>query len=280
MFKDHIIEQKLTKNGYVVIDAHLETEVSQLLSYINENFNLSSSDFYYSLLSNSYEKNIELQKVIRTILNNFYRSFFEDHRILTPSFLSKPANTPAELLLHQDWCYTDEQIFSAYNIWIPLDDVTESNGAMVFLPGSHAWFDNLRSTTLPTARISSSYFLRHGIKAITMKKGQALVFHPAAFHGSCPNLSAQSRIVVTSTVMPKDAPFLYYQRSNSSPNEVSVLHLDDEAFLRDLNSLAMNLNPDYPEIKRIKYAYSTINEDDLKARFHADNLIYLENNPL
>ncbi len=279
MFKDPAIEQELTKNGYVVLDAHLEREVAQLLTYINENFNLSGPDFYYSLLSNSYQKNTELQKVIRAVLHDFYERFFEDHRILTPSFLSKPANTPAELLLHQDWCYTDEHVFSAYNIWIPLDDVTETNGAMVFLPESHSWFDNLRSTTLPTARISSSYFLSQGIKVISMKKGQALIFHPAAFHGSCPNLSAQSRIVVTSTVMPKDASFLYFQQS-SSPDEVSVLHLDDEAFLRDLNPLAMGLKTDYPEIKRIKYTHKTITEDDLKTKFHAHSLIYEKDKPL
>jgi ectoine hydroxylase-related dioxygenase (phytanoyl-CoA dioxygenase family) len=262
MLKDAAIQSILSLEGYAVLDTNLSEQIDQLQIYIDKNFKLSGIDFYYSLMSNSYEANIILRNVIRELLKDFYERFFENYRTPTESFLTKPANTTQELLLHQDWCYTDEHIHTAYNIWIPLNDVKEGNGAMIVLPGSHLWFDNLRSTALTTARISSEYFLKHGAKALPMKKGQALIFHPALFHGSFPNLSPHPRTIVTCNIMPKDALFVYFHKEEND-NEVKMLHLDDDAFLRDLNALALGNANGFQEIRQIEYKYRLITEADL-----------------
>jgi ectoine hydroxylase-related dioxygenase (phytanoyl-CoA dioxygenase family) len=254
MLKDLVIQENLDRDGYAVLE-------TGLIEQLDVNFKLSASDFYYSLLSNSYEDNIVLQRVISEALYSFYEKYFENYRTTTESFLAKPANTTTELLLHQDWCYTDEKIYSAYNLWIPLSDVTESNGAMIFLPGSHLWFDNIRSATLPTARINSKYFMDQGAKAVPLKKGQAIIFHPAVFHGSFPNMSAQNRVVVTVNMMSDNAPFLYFQRDKDG--EANVIQLDDDAFLRSLNTLAIGDVTGFPQIDTMKYNHKLISETDL-----------------
>lgn len=271
MFKNATIQQNLLQNGFAVIDANLLNEVNELQKYIAEHFQFSGTDFYYSLLANTFEQNKVLQNSIKTILNNFYETQFTDYRTITESFLAKPANTSNELLLHQDWNYTDEEKFSAYNIWIPLSDVTEENGTLFFLKGSHLWFNNLRSATLPTARISMSNFSSSKIEAVNVKKGQALLFHPAVFHGSYPNHSLQNRIVITATLLSQHAPFLYYQQSDL-PNEVKVFQLNDDAFLKDLKTIAVCGNPDAIEINRLKYSHQIISEAELKEKLLAQSL--------
>ena len=271
MFKNPSIEQNLLQNGFAVIDANLLNEVDDLQDYIAAHFQFKGNDFYYSLLANTFEQNKVLQNSIRKILNNFYETQFTDYRTITESFLAKPANTSDELLLHQDWNYTDEKNFSAYNIWIPLTDVTKENGTLFFLKGSHLWFNNLRSATLPTARISMNNFSSAQIEMIIVKKGQALLFHPAVFHGSYPNHSSQNRIVVTSTLLPQEAPFLYYQKSETS-NEVKVFQLNDDTFLKDLKTIAVGGNPGAPEINRLKYSHQVITDAELKGKLLTQSL--------
>lgn len=52
--------------------------------------------------------------------------------------INKPANDGRETPWHQDEAYWDPSLFyESLSIWIPLQDVDESNGCMQFLPRSH-----------------------------------------------------------------------------------------------------------------------------------------------
>ncbi len=265
MFKDPKILNQINQLGFVLIDAKMIHETDKLNSFLIDNFRFQTPDFYYSLLENNFSQNKVIGNTLSEVLNQFYQNFFTEIKILNQSFLSKPANSKEELLLHQDWCYTDNKKYSSYNIWIPLTDTTEKNGAMFFIPGSHLWFDNIISASLPTARISTSKFPSSKIHSVSVKKGQVLIFHPAVFHGSFPNFSEKNRIVVTSTILQKNAPFLYFHQSEIK-DEVRVFSLEEDAFLKDLKSLAMGGAPTSKEIKRIKYLHSIITEQELKLK--------------
>lgn len=265
IFKNPDLQHSITENGFVVIDANLNREVDQLHAYISNHFKFPSSNFYYSLLENSFEQNKRLQSIFKEILGDFYETHFSDYRTRTESFLAKPRNTNEELLLHQDWCYTDEKNHIAYNIWIPLQDVTQTNGAMFFLPGSHLWFNNLRSGSLLTGRIRTLDLPKHQIQAIPLKKGQAIIFHPAVFHGSYPNFSNQNRLIATATLFQKDSPFLYYHQSETK-NEVSVFRLADDAFLKELPILAIGGKPDCVETYRQNYNHHIITANELNSK--------------
>ena len=162
------------------------------------------------------------------------------------------------MLLHQDWNYTNESKFNAYNVWIPLSDVKEENGAMLFIPGSHLWFQNFRSGSLSTSRLSYQLFPQELIKKVEVQKGQAVIFHPAVFHGSFPNHTDTNRIIVTATAFEKDAPFLYYQRSSES--ETEVYQLEDERFIKNLDSLTKGIAPESGFVEQINYKHVMITE--------------------
>lgn len=276
MFKNPDIQRAASQDGFAVIDANLHKEVEQLYAYISNHFKFTATDFYYSLMANTYETNKVIQKALLEILHNFFETHFTGHKILNASFLAKPADTKQEFLLHQDWCYTDEKNYNAYNIWIPLTDVNEENGAMFFLPGSHLWFENYRSGSLHSSRITSADDLKPYIQTIPLKKGQVILFNPAVFHGSHPNLSNQNRLVVTSTILPQQAPFLYFQKSETE-NEASVFNVEGDAFLKDLEKLAFGGKPTSPEVKRLIYIHSPITKSELTAKAMTNNkpLYYL-----
>jgi hypothetical protein len=262
MLQDHTLDNQLKRDGFILLNANINTEVNELEGYIKQNFEAPKSGFYYSLLNNDYQKNKALSDFIIQTIHSFVEHTLSHYRLLTGSFLVKVANNPEELFLHQDWNYTDEELYETYNVWIPLTDVTEENGALFFLPGSHLWFKNQRSGSLPSARISHSHFPRSAVQIVNVKRGQVVLFDPAVFHGSMPNHSKQNRTIVTATAFSKDAPFWYYHLDKEKQN-IQVYHLEDEAFLKELEPLAMGGIPNAKEINIIPYEKKALTAEDL-----------------
>jgi hypothetical protein len=257
MIKDCQINEALFKNGYAIIGRIDQETLAQLSSYVHTQKLNHLTFFYYSLLNNDVESSQRFLKQIKCSLDTFNSAHFENFRTITESFLIKPAHFAEELFLHQDWCYTDEQKYTAYNVWIPLCDVTQQNGALYFLDGSHKWFDNKRSGSLHSARISSHTFEKQ-ISIMEMKKGEVLLFHPAVFHGSFPNFTDYNRTVVATTIIEKSAPFLYYQKIDE--NTVEIIELDDEYFIKDLEPLTKGETPEGKSLGLTSYKHFEINQ--------------------
>lgn len=98
---------------------------------------------------------------------------------------------------HQDqpyWPVTGRQITS---VWIALDDIDHSNGAVEFIAGSHRWGINYRPTPFRKgheAKFTSSDLVqipdidadrgKYDIRSWKMEPGDCLVFHAMIVHGA------------------------------------------------------------------------------------------------
>jgi L-proline 4-hydroxylase len=109
----------------------------------------------------------------------------------------------------------------ALNLHIFLDDVTEFNGPLYFIPGSHR--EGPAPATLDTA--STSYPLwvvdrktvarlasRNGLVSATGPRGTVLIFGDVMVHASPPNLSPWSRRIFSLIVNPTDNRQTRFQR--------------------------------------------------------------------
>lgn len=265
MVIDTQIQAKLDRDGFAVVGELSQDAINSLNVLIPQVPLAAGSSFYYSLLNNDFQTNQLIQHQIQSALVAFFESHFHNYRTITESYLIKPAHTSDELFLHQDWCYTDEQLFKAYNVWIPMQDVNEENGALFFLPGSHTWFDTKRSGSLPTGRIASTgESIHNSLVKCLAKKGEVVLFNPATFHGSFPNNSNTDRLIITTTVIDGYAPFLYYQKENDET--VTVYELADNFFLKGLETLAVGQTPDAPALKQINYCHQIVSENMLEEK--------------
>ena len=269
IFKLPMHQSQFDALGYVLIYAVLESVVEEIKSYVEPYISGIGSNFYYSLIANDFEHNKRIREKIAGCLAPLYGDFLIDYKSLNESFLTKPAHTTSELLLHQDWCYTNEERFPSLTLWVPLCDVDENNGAIFLLPGSQKWFNNLRSFSLPTARISTLPFSESEIHAVSMKKGQALFFHPAVFHGSYPNNSNLHRTAVTSVILPLPANYTYFQSINGEQKRmIREFKLDEDVFLRELKEMANGIDPKAEIVKEFHYNHPVITSADLLAKAH------------
>ena len=99
----------------------------------------------------------------------------------------------------------------ALNLHVFLDDVTEFNGPLYFIPGSHrhgvpeARLDD-RTTSYPLwvmdQRTIRSLADRHGLISATGPKGTGLIFVDTLVHGSPNNLSPWDRAIFSLIVNP------------------------------------------------------------------------------
>ena len=101
----------------------------------------------------------------------------------------------------------------AVNVAIFMDDVTEFNGPMIFVPGSH--LDGMIDTKPKDASVESALAaaLKYSIPKETLSRqidarglvapkgraGSVLLFHPDIVHASAPNMSPRDRMLIIVT---------------------------------------------------------------------------------
>ena len=147
--------------------------------------------------------------------------------------LNKEPGTGREILWHQDQVYWDRQQIRAplASLWIPFDDVDETNGTMSVLPGEH------RNGLLPTASMEGDFF-DYSIdpKALPqdadkreviyrLRAGQAATHSSYLPHRSRPNRSRSWRRAMTIHFIRADA--------NEMGERHYTSYLDRSSFARE-----------------------------------------------
>lgn len=99
----------------------------------------------------------------------------------------------------------------ALNLHIFLDDVTEFNGPLCFIPGSHKYGEHLtqlddESTSYPLWVVNEELVRemadKNGMVSATGERGTVLVFHDNLVHGSANNMSPWDRSIFSLIVNP------------------------------------------------------------------------------
>lgn len=111
----------------------------------------------------------------------------------------KPARDGGVVAWHQDYSYWTRTVPVAHlTCWIGLDDSTEENGCLRYVPGSHKW-NLLPRTDLAGDMnaiqkvLSAEQKLIFNPRAIRLKAGEASFHHPLLVHGSFENFSDRPR---------------------------------------------------------------------------------------
>ena len=132
----------------------------------------------------------------------------------------KPAHHGGVVAWHQDYSYWTRTVDMQHlTCWCGLDDATEDNGCLQYVPGSHRW-GLLEKPTLAgemdglKAMLSEEQRAQFKPVAIPLKAGYAAFHHPLLVHGSYANYSPRSRkafvlnVFADGTLSDSDEPLL------------------------------------------------------------------------
>lgn len=245
IFKSPELHRQFMLDGYVKIPFCEEDVLAQLRDlFWNNHSELPESGFH----SSSYSSDFEYKKLISdTISETFaskYSEFFQDYRVLGGAFLYKMPGEKSALFMHQDWTIVDESQYIVVNVWVPLQDTNEQNGALRVIPGSHRVMHSLRGPTLPTPFHGSEDVMEEKFISVNVEAGEAIVLNQALVHQSGDNMTDEPRLAVTASVLSKDGPlcFHYYdgnQLERYKPNEDFLLQFDN--FFENIRNRPTNM---------------------------------------
>lgn len=129
----------------------------------------------------------------RQLLGNVPVRFWHDQ------LFCKPPKKGGVVAWHQDYSYwTRTRPLAHLTCWCGLDDSTEKNGCLQYVPGSHRW-GLLDKPALAGDMMGIENFLtpaqREQFKPVFVetKAGEAIFHHPLTLHGSGENKSEQPR---------------------------------------------------------------------------------------
>jgi hypothetical protein len=248
------LTHQFEQDGFVVIRGIAKQQALALAAYVNAMNLQLGHEIYYSLMSNSGERNSEIGHFVQDAMADVLKSLFSEYQAYNPSFLVKPAQVKHEFALHQDWCFTDTTQFTMGTVWMPLCDVDETNGCLTVVPKSQKAFNPFISGNLQTARINKSELPSALVTSVPMQLGDVMVFNPLVFHGSYPNTSANARAIATINVLPNGAPFCYHNKT--SDTSIDQVVLDNNAILNNLPAFVAGRMPLNSKLVNIPYTHA------------------------
>ncbi|ORY95402.1 hypothetical protein BCR43DRAFT_525137 [Syncephalastrum racemosum] len=139
---------------------------------------------------------------------------FSDPRILQSMVIFKQPYIGGPVPSHQDSSFLYTEPLSAVGFWFALEDCTNENGCLWFIPGSHKRVPVTRrfirdpkgsGTTFTgdkEATFDDSEFVR-----VEAKAGTLVLIHGSVVHKSAPNYSSKSRYIYTFHVIEGEAHY-------------------------------------------------------------------------
>lgn len=220
VFKSESFNQDLNSTGYFTRQILTPGEIEDLTSF----FHNISLEFGRDLNPKKVQFGAETsQKLFRqqfdklhTVFQQKIEELFADYEIWQAQFIIKPA-LAGEMKTHVHPSIIEEDKFVPIGIWVPLQDVNETNGALKILPNSNKMFQALYPRPFddgPFRKIEkfSDYLLeKNALMPIHLKSGEAIIFEECLLHYSSANLTEKPRLAAAVFVKPKKSQLYYFK---------------------------------------------------------------------
>jgi non-haem Fe2+, alpha-ketoglutarate-dependent halogenase len=197
------------RDGYLApIDIYTETEMAEFRRRL-EDFQArhpdgtKKIDLKAHLVCPWLEEMVHNPKFIDVVESLFHTS---DILCTTSSFRFKKPNSPTFAAWHQDTMYI--KIEPAVTFWLAFTEMTPANGGMRVIPGSHKGpllphEDTKDNASILTRgqRITAPVDEAKAV-SVSLRPGQAAIFHHNAIHGSGANTTDDWRILFLPSYVP------------------------------------------------------------------------------
>jgi hypothetical protein len=217
-FRDDVLETAFRETGSVVVDLLDTGQVAELTAVYAAVAHRHWEGISASILSPDHAYRREVHDAVASVLASPLLQHLDTYDLAHAGFVVKsPATELSAMGLHQDISIVDEPQCSSVTVWCPLVDVGPENGWLGVVDGSHRIHEEPRGPgPFPYAALASLIEERH-LRYVPLRAGQALLMHPATFHASPPNLTADVRVVAAAMAAPAEAQLVYCHRDFRDP---------------------------------------------------------------
>lgn len=254
--KDSQLDKQLAEEGFVVIPFLSGDEVESLKKVFEDAHPEQVQPFYASGHHHDPDFRKEMSSAISEVFQPHFEEVFNQCNLLGASFISKSKDDASKLQPHQDWNIVDETEFRSFNLWVPLVDLSEENGAIEVLPKSHEWIRGYRHSSIDCAYRKVHELVWENMKPLYMKSGEALIYDHSLLHASKANKTDEKRTACASGVMPKEAQIYFYWNNNGTVEqyESNVEFFMTQNIFEGPNELE--------KVAELEYDFLTVEESD------------------
>ena len=233
-FKDPNIEAQMEANGYTIVPGFLNGEEVAFLKNYYQSLHTDhdpTMNMWSSLWNVPPEKRKEVSETILQVIKPHMRTTFDNWKIPVGAFMSKCMGEQSVCTPHRDYSILDENEFQYRNLWIPLVDITDQNGALVVFKGSHKVFTNILPMFNPWPYEKYSALMMKYATTVLVKAGDLVVYRDRCLHGSFTNRSNKYRPVVHFGCFPPDAQLCYFYLDQQQPHsKVEMYKVPDDFY--------------------------------------------------
>ena len=277
------LEKQLDEKGYVILpNMMLDEEIKEVNTfYLQASANGTKGQHDPKNTIDDKDFRPKMSRMVKNILQPHVTEIFVDHKVIAGHLIVKEPFVDSDIKIHHEFSFLDEKVFRPINLWSPLMDVDQSNGAIQVLDGSHRLENPYRGYTLPSpystifpqfsiyckqtqmSRTDEHVRLEKGLHesfhTLAMSKGDLLVFDSKLLHQSFSVSSGQTRIAVAGLVAPMSAPLrIYFGKGNATIEEYGIT----EDFFLTWNNI------DSPErsflLRELEHDFFTLSNHDKK----------------
>jgi len=267
MLVDTNANKALEQDGALVIPFLMASELEAVVDFYNtiqQEYELKyTHGMHMTLWHSDVSFKLKIQNGLLQLLQAAYLRNFTECRRLNNIFMVKQSHTEGDFAIHNDWSIVDETKYTSINVWIPLQDVTQENGGLWVLKGSHKIDMPYRGggALLPDFTIFDKELKPYRC-TMNVKAGEALLFYHKTIHGSYPNKSDQDRVVCTFSIIPQEAALqICFQKDENSPLEI---HEPMDDFNYKYNDLLNDTN-EFAPTKESKEIYHSFKQKTILA---------------
>jgi ectoine hydroxylase-related dioxygenase (phytanoyl-CoA dioxygenase family) len=204
-FRDHLLQQEFSKNGYVIVDLADPAVFHRLLEDFYHLYPLDQEGCFFSCRDADAKRRLYAQSLLRRAIRMNVLTLLDDYEFVSGSFVAKHPGDKSIIQPHTDFTFVDHHHYSAVAVWAPLTELTSQSGRLHVLPGSHLYTPMSGSNLFRTfPHISISQMIE-----LAPKIGQAICYDLQIIHASPANQSPNSRIASNCVFAPKAAQLLH-----------------------------------------------------------------------
>lgn len=272
IFRSDALQEEFEREGFVVVDFYDPAQMEEVKRLYHTLHPKDEQGFFPSTFSKNkaYRENTDLE--LKRIGLKRFDELLQDYQVINGSFIVKTPGEDSYLHVHQDMTLVDESEFTGINIWSPMVDLTDENGVLYILPGSHRFFPTYRGHTLRGFYDGIQEEIKDYMIPYYLKAGQAVIFDQSIIHFSPPNTGNDIRIVTNVYVTHRDARFVicYHDKENPEWKNKVERFEQDLTFMTSYEQFGANIY-ERPKIGKslgtVYYNFPELDIAELEGRF-------------
>ncbi len=266
LFIDDFINIELREKGYSIINLNIENGLTNLINdsdIILKKIIAPPSHFYnFGQLSDFELRNLSYDSIQKNLLPGLHEIVNNQMAtIIAGTHLIKPSGYNSYFSAHQDNNMVDERKNKSYSFWIPLQNITDENGAFYVMEKSHLLGNVFRSTSIPWAFKDVVENVKKLSIPLYPQKGQAIIFDASLIHFSNENLSNWVRIAINILVIPKNKELIkcIYKRFRLF-NDIDIFKINIDYYLNE--NCEKKPSEKYLKIEEVRRNLNVLNENE------------------